>query len=293
MRAFLQKNGKEFNAIFLQPTKYCQHKCVGCYALAHHSTQQLEVLDFVELFGQFYYGKDNYWTNQITISLDKLSKDPTKKKWMWELIDEILFDIRTDKINHKEDEVERPEVHFTVHSLEDLLEYQLDFSAANSIAFSTLKVRDFENDYFDFLKKAGVNIVYNLLAYNKSQVKKDIELAINQVDNIHLVMFKNLNVNEQEAQKHLLTYLDCYKDFEKNPKVTIDRCYNSFLTNKGCSAGCSLMQIWPDGSVSGCPYASKSETPASSTFLGILDNIKNRQFESRESYCHYKWLGEE
>jgi hypothetical protein len=293
VKNLLQKNGRELNALFIQSTLDCGHNCVKCYALAHQIDNQLHAIELINLFSVFYNSRD-YWANQITVSIDKLNNDIIKRQHML-LIIQGIFDILNKDSRRKN---EKPSVSFTVHSIEDLKEYfeiedcNLDWSKVDSIAFSTLKPRDFVTDFlFDIIKKAGVKITHNLLAYSQEQVVRDIRISQDFVDNIHLVMFKNLADSKEQALETLKKYRDIIFHLQKeqlNSKVSIDRCYNASMSKIGCSAGASLMQVWPDGSISGCPYMKKSETKKADNYLKILGNIKDRQFQNYESNCIYK-----
>jgi hypothetical protein len=294
MKDILIKNGQELNALFIQPTAWCAHNCKGCYSLAHQNKFQVDFLEWQKLFRVF-YEDPQYWANQITISIDKLSKI-TSRRYQMSLIIDFIFNIINQDHRLKNN---KPAITFTVHSLDDLQEYfesedcYLDWSKIDGLAISTFTAKDISQHSWllNFIKKAGVSIIYNLLAYNKEQVLKDIQLVFDLVDTIHVVMFKNLNEGDALAIKTLADYVEIKWAVEKSAflsKVVFDRCYNACITETGCSAGTTLMQVWPDGSVSGCPYTKISDTKGGNTSLKILDNIKERILQNCESNCVYK-----
>jgi hypothetical protein len=73
-------------------------------------------------------------------------------------------------------------------------------------------------------------------------------------------------------------------------KTNVDGCLEDTIrfsrTGFGCSSNVSRLQIWPDGSVSGCPYAFNGSTPPGLSLEDLLANIR----AARETYdfdrCH-------
>ncbi len=74
-------------------------------------------------------------------------------------------------------------------------------------------------------------------------------------------------------------------------KVSVDGCLQDTIkytkTGFGCSSNVSRVQVWPDGSVTGCPYAFSSDGPIGKTAEDILDNIisARKQYDFKQK-CH-------
>jgi hypothetical protein len=66
-----------------------------------------------------------------------------------------------------------------------------------------------------------------------------------------------------------------YSSEIKAGKIILDGCYLDSLPNaSGCGANINKVVVWPDGSVSGCPYALKPQTGPASTSDGVVANIR-------------------
>jgi len=286
--------GRDINALFIQPTRYCKgcDHSNTCYVKLHQSTDnQIHWLDQLELFRKFYDDKE-VSANQITISVDKLPKDEKLANDMVCLVDSILEYIHRDN-RPKE---ERPEVHFTLQSEKDLKEYTkhgvLLWSMLSLISFSELQYTEEEENYFRALKAAGVIINYNLMVNPRISVQENINkivfaLVSNYVDQIYLVLEKKpigSAIDKATEKENLLFFGRVIKALPKTNKVFIDRCfqcYEDYDDTLGCSGGChsnvSTFQVWPDGSVSGCAYAISPNTGPATNAEGILTNIRDAQ----------------
>jgi hypothetical protein len=306
MKPILSRGGpfQELNALFMQPTRWCGLNCKGCYVKEHVDGEESYHTSWHEqwrLFNQFYKGP--HWANQITIAVDDLHQDPTKQRHMLLLVDAILSDLVTD-VRPKN---ERPEVHMTLHTTDTLDQYLNErvggWIKLDMISFSQLPLHLNKPynalGYFDGV----VPINYNYMApltFNPEREIKHLTKAALFVDHIYLVMFKDpvgKPVPQSLANYHMHRYqLYISQVVDKLPedvrrKLTTDGCMSDTIkhsrTGFGCSSNVSRLQVWPDGSVSGCPYAFSGSTPIGRTAEAILENIRQarNRYDFKED-CH-------
>ncbi len=311
MRRILSLNSSQFetNVLFIQPTRWCGLNCRGCYVKAHEGgedgfhTPWQEQLKLFNLF----YNSDKAWANQITISVDDLHKDPDKRDHMLNLIRGIFDALDTDT-RAKDD---RPEVHMTMHTPRTFYQYlYADVGRKNNswgklgmVSFSELPALLAETDgVLKYFKELKVPINYNKLipTYNDGMDwdKEAQRLAkIGQsVDHIYMVIFKKPvglkqkdDINQDDTNRmssdivYLTNLLRRLPDDVK-AKVTQDGCLRDSAqystTGFGCASNISRFQVWPDGRVSGCPYAFSGRGKLGSTSEDTLDNLR----EARKRY---------
>ena len=153
---------------------------------------------------------------------------------------------------------------------------------------------------------------YNLLipkvdTYQKIQKQiAHLQVIAEYVDHIYLVLNKDpigKPRNSQEiflSEERMSEELFYLQTIEKRlpssiwRKIDVDGClkdiekYNK--TGFGCSANISKMQVWPDGKITGCSYADKSNDnqKIALTSKDIIDNIKlaKKDYDFREIPCH-------
>jgi hypothetical protein len=219
----------------------------------------------------FYQGP--HWANQISISVDELPKvvdDNTlqQRDHMAGFIASVLTTMLVDEREIK------PQVHLTLRSPETLESYcgagvpfflwsEVDLISFSEIytmhpdLFMTLRGRQIQK-----LQETGVQINYNAL-------NKMIPEGL-PIDSIYLLV------------KKLGTGQEFYFLPPQYKKVYTDICLHH-LQDNNCNANISKFQVWPDGSVSGCPYQQKSDTPEALTAEEVVGNIissaRERNFE--------------
>jgi hypothetical protein len=311
MRPILSRSGPniELNALFIQPTRWCGLNCDGCYVKAHTDGEDghhVEWYELKKLFNLFYNGP--HWANQITIAVDDLPIDGNRVHHMILLVDTILELVTKDKRPRSE----CPEVHMTLHTLNTLKEYEeenvRDFHHLDMISFSELAPTQATKDKIAWLHDNGRTTVnYNKMApLSWKSVDMEVERLATVggwVDHIYLVMQKTPVGHPEKALATSVSpsYWSSYQLYisevvDKLPvdvrrKVTIDGCFSDTIkhsrTGYGCASNVSRVQVWPDGTVSGCPYAHAGSTPIGLTAEDILGNIRGaqRQYDFKEK-CH-------
>lgn len=314
----LTKGGKsiELNALLIQPTRWCEKSCEGCYVHGHSADRDGPHLPWEEvhkLFNAFYKGE--HWANQITISIDDLNKDPAKQRHMLLVADAILNELIKDT-RLKED---RPEVHMTLHSVRTLGEYLLHgvvgWDKLDMLSFSTLALGEKGRLSFDYFKNK-VPINYNKVVYsvpsNPEEEAKKLETLAKDLQHIYLVMFKRPVARwqglDKQTQDEDRKKVESYKTYislvlpllskETREKISLDQCYHDVIqfksTGFGCSANISKFQVWPDGSTSGCPYKATdtdtvlhNDNKNSRNVEFVLRNIREGQKQyDFDTSCH-------
>ena len=130
-----------------------------------------------------------------------------------------------------------------------------------------------------------------------------IDEAQAYLDQIYLMLTKSpvgakrtlqtAEIDKQQMRTDLHFIEQVYEMAERNGyrhKLLVDGCLRDVVkfkdTGYGCSANISKFQIWPDGSVSGCPYKYKAVTPHAGTWEEVLINIRKAQYYYDFQECH-------
>ncbi len=312
MKPILSRGGKnlELNALFIQPTRWCGLNCKGCYVKDHNGGEEDVHLSWSEihtLFKLFYRGP--HWANQITIAVDDLHKDSNKARHMELIISAILDTMVVDSM--VKEQREKPEVHMTLHTPHTFLQYEKigtrGWEKLSMVSFSEMPLNFHARKVYDTFKSFGVPINYNTMVPRNWLADKEIEhltkIGREYADHIYLVMHKTPVGEADHAFKipiqrnHWETYqLYISEVVDRLPvdvrrKVSTDGCVSDTIkysrTGFGCSSNVSRFQVWPDGSVSGCPYAFSGNTEGAITSQGVVENIrKARQQYDFGSRCH-------
>ena len=298
----------ELNALLMQPTRWCGLSCTGCYVKKHAGSSLGYHTPWEEqwrLFVAFYRGA--HWANQITISIDDLPQDPTQRHHMIMLTDAILSELETDSRLIED----RPEVHMTLHSPDTLRQYfderVYHWTRLSMISFSELNL-DLESTWhaLDYFRHAKTPVNYNKLVHfttNFDKEIRDLEQEVSMVDHCHLVMNKRpigsvgprIPVDGNYMQSYSLYISEVVDNLNKDArdKISFDSCLLDVVKHSrsgfGCSANISKFQVWPDGSVSGCPYAFRGITEVGKSAASIVENIytASKRYEFRED-CHLR-----
>jgi hypothetical protein len=313
-------NPLELNALFLQPTRWCGLDCSGCYVKEHNRGEEdfhIAPAVWSQLFKKFYLSKPSEkglkcWANQITIAVDDLSKSPEHALKMTDIFTSIIFECLVDQQME-----EYPEVHATFNSVKTMSSYGMDDSErmrAILQAFDMYSFSHINNEELEVLKKAKgelgdkfqVNynhlIPTNVTSLNIDKYIDKMTKIGKVVDHIYLVMFKTpvgkerndlVKIGDKSRMESDIAYINTI--LERLPgsvrrKVSVDGCLQDTIkhtkTGFGCSSNVSRVQVWPDGSVSGCPYAFESGR-SGRTVEDILVNIARarKEYDFKDK-CH-------
>jgi hypothetical protein len=257
------------DSLIFELTSFCKKKCKGCY-LKQHALQSKEIdwVEWVGLFNTFLLAEiKNYSCNQISISInERVDKAP------FEALSSILYH---NYFTHSE-ERKNTKIHLTMHSPSTILQYQslletrcdpvFDplhlFSAADSIYFSNIN-SDADMNIISELRtlNSGLEIGWNCLSPNTINID-----ALKLIDDVYILVNKSRTGFVPSSSV-------------SRKKTTIDRCWIDYSNwrkdwhNTTCAANISKFTIWPDGSVSGCPYTKRSNTGPAGKTDDILKNI--------------------
>lgn len=320
-------NPYELNALFLQPTRWCARNCKGCYAKEHAGGEKgfhLSSWNWMKLFNMFYLNQaveegHRAWANQITLAVDDLSLDGYQAAEMLNLFGGIL----TTVVNRKSNKLDLhpAEFHITCHTPKTLKNYTFlnkktpwiseertmeMLKYINMISFSEIPEGEFE-----FVKEIAKHTPVNYNHLIPANITSDnIDTYVDKVtkigrivSHIYLVMFKRPIGSETNELVQLRDRSRMLNDIkviqtlmERLPedvrrKVTRDGCLQDVSkhsrTGFGCSSNVSRVQVWPDGSVTGCAYAFGADKPQGRTVEIVMENIRNARKEyDFGSLCH-------
>ena len=306
MRPILSRSGpfQELNALFIQPTRWCGLNCKGCYVKAHVDGEESFHTPWQEqlhLFKLFYHGP--HWANQITIAVDDLHEDPTKQRHMLLIVDSILQEL----VHDTRPKHERPEVHMTLHTPDTHQQYLshsvTGWDRLDLLSFSEVPPTKDAMNTIAFYSGVIPVINYNYTApqtWNETTEINRLVRVGRQVDHIYLVMFKSPvgNPGPKSLNNYYMARYQLYisQVVDKLPedvrrKLTSDGCLSDTVkhsrTGFGCSSNVSRLQVWPDGAVSGCPYAFQPSTQVGRTAQDIVENIRKAgsRYDFKED-CH-------
>jgi hypothetical protein len=104
----------------------------------------------------------------------------------------------------------------------------------------------------------GTQLCYNHLAGRTLTYKQ--KQALSLFDQIYVIMRKAALGLQTPEQSYLDFLKDLYKMSALHPAVYKDKCVSciqSYLsTGFKCSAGIDMIHLWPNGTITGCPYDS-------------------------------------
>lgn len=301
----VQTTQKVYNFSVPGPENYIANDKVvhNCYVKAHfEQSHQVDVDEQIRLF-QMFWNSDKAWANQITVSIDDVpdffggKKTNHLRKLAHELLKIIQSDTRTKK--------DRPELHFTMHSLNTWEQYGGDFDLLNNLNVLSVSSRATADAYVQKNLQGIFNRNYTCPpgceTWNELRVKIHIEKELmwaNNYNHIYFIIHKlPLGVTYYpeilEQQKKYVTkakeMFNLLKDKLGN-KISLDSCVSDSVKSKttgfGCSANVSKFQVWPNGTVSGCPYSFHGHGKIGYTAEVILDNIRQSRRVSDFKKCY-------
>lgn len=315
----------EVNALFIQPTRWCDLDCKGCYVKEHSGGEMgyhTPVEEQYKLFTKFFEGEEA-WANQITIAIDNFPPDlgmtepPSRllglpynrammRRHMITLFHTVMTQLARDPNHHG------PEVHMTFNSDQVLKEYlhAVNWSDNNAGLLSVVSLSHIKNIEYvkDLAKHTHINYNHlvpgNVTSFNIDKHVERMTRIGEVVDSIYMVIFKSpvgrersdiVEIGDRSRMLSDLSYIRTM--MERLPehvrrKIHVDGCVKDtakFLkTGFGCSSNVSRFQVWPDGSVSGCPYAFSADGGVTGkTAEDIMDNIRaaRSRYDFKER-CH-------
>ena len=288
-------NRIELNALFIQPTYWCNKACSGCYVRG--SKQPLPIPVLTEVFRSFL--GTPHWANQISISMDSFQPGSPTGNYMKSVCDGLLSTLN----GHPGPDF--PEIHLTFRDTQTYRNYDIGhlLGLIDVVTFSHLTGED--EGLIETIQDIGADVNWNLMMPRLTKLNTlsknidNIEKIGSWVDSIYLLSKKDTlgrkirTTNLQEDLFFLGASGLCLSP-EIQEKVTVDGCLedaDKFLsTTFSCSANISRMALWPDGSVTGCPYSSNSKGVEGSISVdSIISNIRKgfarRDFTNCEIPC--------
>lgn len=303
-----EKSPIQINALFLQPTFDCKLSCPGCYVKGGEEKRGASKEEYYNrrLYSNLEYILLNLLNpinapiiaNQVTVALD--TGVPTLTKAMR----------GTSAVNFSNRHRSDTELHLTTQSLSWLIKeiaaargyflsntYTLDraFSEINMITLSSYNsaVREQLPEVKKNFPQASWNYNFQLDHHRVADAKKHLLLALKSFDTVYCVLHKP-DVGEYLSSGFVQSFMKTFQELKKDPelkdRIFLDGCVSDSKRwlggGGGCSAGIGNFQVWPDLSVTGCPY---KQTPESSPYqleeeTSVIDIIGRH---IREAHQHY------
>lgn len=296
----------QLNALFIQPTRWCARNCKGCYVKAHQGGEDgyyAHQVVFCDLLKILLDGHSVH-SHQITISFDKQPSDRFDRMTAMQAIFQFLL---TRRFSYQARDTQ---LHGTFHTISDAESYgnieELGI-VLDVVNFSQITLTDSNIRYLGALRmKCEVNLFHrippNIDSGNIESYISNLIWLGEHVDNIYLVVNKSpvakskdidTRIRDKAGMRHDLSIVDTIRKrglSSIRAKVVLDGCITDTLryrrTGMGCSSSVSRFQVWPDGTVSGCPYAYTGiGTPARSA-TDIVDNIRKARERYDFDMCH-------
>lgn len=295
-------NTRHVDNLFIQPTMWCAFNCIDCYVKASSVSSLAIPLKFWQaLMHSYIFQKNECYANQITISIDSLPKNNSlQKDYM-----KNVFDTYSALAVQAQSFLEKPELHITIHDINvlnqdykalDLLSIKRVFDL---ISFSWITMEDIP--MIQEIRKTKTLVNWNCMPNGISAERlanKLTELAPH-LDQIYLILNKDPigKSGSMEIGKHKMKYYTDIAGFlmknlatDVKAKIQIDGCVqiaSKYQTsNLGCSSNISRVQVWPDGTVSGCPYAGSTIGKRPELFEDLLENISRSRKQYDFKKCH-------
>ena len=264
--------------IIWQPRFTCARKCFDCYIYDNKEKQNLKKplnTSILNLINEKLISCD-----QFTISLDhRDSWSPIDKELVSALYN-FIFNMSYPLKSHIK-------ICLSVDSINTFntwcailnVSYECILSRIHMLSVSS--IGSHQNIIIELVSKCNTNNTifnYNKLVKNiESTQTKEFELGCRFAHHVNLVLEKKAlggftNKTTIERRKKLLSIARITaRALSKKDNVSLDICCSEkkkFL-EKGtaCSAGISKLTVWPDGSVTGCPYDVNHVTTEKQIFI--------------------------
>lgn len=231
----------------IQPTWGCERDCRSCYLMKERNKSlrgQRGINWFRAIFREILFNKSTFFrTKQVTLSVDRVNTN------------ELANDIVREYIRIQSSNPDDPEKCITVHNKFDIPNELGDIkwiSVSHISNYAEAKQ----------LKNLGKLINWNVRPQDITKDYLEANRIADCVDHIHLLLTKPvLGVSFSRSNFTCLERAYAGLDICTRNKLTLDRCYQTSQAkgNFGCNANLKQIAIWPDGTVTGCPYNSSHE----------------------------------
>lgn len=257
-------NSIHIDHIMWQPQFKCQSKCKGCYLRKSKAAQYQGPLNYDII--NLVFVEEEITCNQFTISLDTIYKIDNELleqiKWIWQYY---------HAATNSDIETATPQLCITVENWNTVIRWAnaMDISIHNfleplcMLSISKLPTLGKKcEDIHNICREAGTELNFNKLVKKDMDdlAKKIFRIQCRYVDNIYLVFKKSpLGIKQDpDMVDHWLQALSIAADEAGLSKLCTDICiresHRKIKNNLTCSACIGKISVWPDGSVTGCPY---------------------------------------
>ncbi|MHA1692560.1 MAG: hypothetical protein ACTSU7_13130 [Candidatus Heimdallarchaeaceae archaeon] len=298
---FNKQEGRfEANTLFIQLAKSCSRNCRNCYVKAHVGNESSIISIGVLL--DIMTNRKKYSFNQITLSVNDATDDEL------EPLVAVVKKIE-NRLNEHDRYVDKTlltakSLHISLRNAEVFKKLYLSDSnrilgITDSFSFSEpSSVKDIKK-FCLYSPVWGFNLNYMIpqsLDYRRimneidtlKKYEKDYKQIYCIIEKLPMEHKDSETIKqEQERLKKEMYFINTLFESEHQnlvSKCLVDGCLMINKKNadnphniKGCGAGVSSFHLWPDGSVSGCPYAKNSNTPPAKTADKVFSNLKQER----------------
>ena len=261
--------------VMWQPIFNCKMGCDKCYvaespAAKYNGPVTAEIIDLV--FSKYISeDKKNYVVcGQFTVSLDSLIEFPTtlldELNSLWSLYKEA-DDCGCETTTKKSiDNNQLPELCVTAFNMNTINNWCSKLGMTLHQFLAPLTVLSLSNlpvqgkkclEIQEACKATRTVLNYNKMINSPKDIEsKSFEMGVRYADHVYLVLKKSPLGQEQNVED----MINLFKAVKHVPpeKLTRDACITDAVkkinTNFKCGAGIQKVHVWPDGSVTGCPY---------------------------------------
>lgn len=272
-----------FVSILYQPTFHCERRCHNCYVAANPTMMSLSRAkenDYFywtiaeELIDLLFYSR-KLSCEHLSIAVDE--SDLCKK-----IVRKLLWERGLAREN------DRPRFHFTARNIHTLgwLSFDAlskgDVISLSTIDENTLKTLEVAKPY---LVKKGILLNFNFMQTIDCFWNFPASRFSRIFDQGYAILNKDVSIYKVETPElyHSYPYHKYYNSLIRDGYTTIlpDKCWieserywkmDQGRLNLLCGAGTEKIMIWPNGSVSGCPYNSFLK-PSETLWDGIQNAI--------------------
>ncbi len=246
-----------------QPTFTCRSGCPNCYINKspmkifneQKQRQLLSLLCSEELIVE----------NEVIISLDTVPK--RRRKDIQSEISLVSDILQCGSFRR----------HLAVRDIETLIFWTkrcpgLPWKLVSRISFSNPKgIRE----YPELIRNRKIN--WNFLSSGKFSgiTKEDEEL----IETIHLILEKE-ELGRKIPQENIDKFLKMKEELSGSKKVITDKCWEASVNKKCCGASINRIHVWPNGSITGCPYDSNGVMGFNEET--VLETLQKITYERKE-----------
>ena len=266
--------------VIWQPEFKCVSNCKGCYLKNSKVTQGITLhTDIIDLIFQ----QHTVTCSQFTISLDSFYRKPEQLvktlKDLWS-----FYETKNPSIN----------LCLTVQNYASLLKWTQAFNMqtleflkpVTILSLSSMpNTKSLCQNVLATCRKTNTILNYNKVIFSDVSNDKHFHIGCHYADQVYIVLHKKaLGGINSKSMINLWAIAAKIAIRETKGQVIFDQCVldSMYYKDSKCSAGIRKVAVWPDNTVSGCPYDTEHivHPNQDKNLFKNLDKIVNT------SHCH-------